>query len=289
MTPQLENGYTRIANELLEELIKAGLNGTEFAIVLHIMRKTYGYHKKEDEISITQFEKALPQSRRAIIKGLQSLQLVNILTLVHKGSPLRDSNVYRINKNYNMWRLVNKPALVNKKVMTSEQTDKSLVNKSTPTKETITKETIQKKDSSKKSSSRYMSNGDFEKFWKAYPRKVGSKKNTKAKFLKLDKSLLPQILNAVKIQARTEQWQEKKYIPYPQTWVNGAMWEGEYDAEAQKYWLVDDKWKSSEAKQIVEQGFFEKVAALGVDVMQYEDWDVWDVAKEFGKILNINP
>lgn len=146
--PQKENGYTAIANEILEAICNSGLNGTELAVLFFIIRKTYGFNKKQDEISLTQFEHGLPYTRRAIIKALKVLKLVNILTLVNKGSSVKIANSYRLNKDYEKWQLVNKHKLVNKRAQTSEQKGKQLVNKGIPTKDniqkTITKDSISK-------------------------------------------------------------------------------------------------------------------------------------------------
>jgi len=101
--PQKENGYTQIANEILEKIISSGLNGTEIAIILYIFRKTYGYHKKEDEISISQFEKSIKHSKSAIIKALKNLQLINIIILIKKGNSLNNSNLWSFNKNHDKW------------------------------------------------------------------------------------------------------------------------------------------------------------------------------------------
>jgi len=43
--PQVENGFTRIANELLEVIIKAKLSAREYAIVFFIIRNSYGFHR----------------------------------------------------------------------------------------------------------------------------------------------------------------------------------------------------------------------------------------------------
>jgi len=137
--PQKENGYTAIANEIMEKLISAGLNGTELAIVFFILRKTYGFQKKQDEISITQFEKIIPCTRRSILKGLQVLKLVKIITLVKKGSSVHSSNLWAFNKDYDNWQLVKKITLVKKTARTSEKKRRQLVKKSIPTKETIQK------------------------------------------------------------------------------------------------------------------------------------------------------
>ena len=53
--PQLENGYTKIANELLEAIAAIRIPGEAMQVLLVIIRKTYGYCKKKDAISISLF------------------------------------------------------------------------------------------------------------------------------------------------------------------------------------------------------------------------------------------
>ena len=125
---QIENGnYTRIVNRVIEELVKVPLLGAEMAVCLFIIRKTYGYHKKEDEISLTQFEAALNRSRPTIVKALKNLQLVNILKLVKKGSSKNQSNLWAFNKYYSTWKVVKPPQLVKNRTSTSKEKLKQLV------------------------------------------------------------------------------------------------------------------------------------------------------------------
>lgn len=135
--PQKENGYTAIANEILEQLVKANLNGTEMSIVLYVLRKTYGYQKKQDAISYSQFLNIIPVTRPTLWKSLKILQLVKIIKLVKRGDSKKASNLYAFNKNYDEWQLVKKTKLVNFRTT-------QLVKKSKPT-----KENIQKKDTTK--------------------------------------------------------------------------------------------------------------------------------------------
>lgn len=143
--PQRENGFTPIANELLEKIISSGLNGTELAIVFHIIRKTYGYSKKEDEISLSQFLLAIPTTKQTIVTALNNLQLVKIVRLVKKGTSKNSSNLWVINKDYDTWQLVKKSRLVKKNKSTSKDFHIQLVKKTRHTKE-IYKRNIQKKD-----------------------------------------------------------------------------------------------------------------------------------------------
>lgn len=146
-TPQLEDGFIQIAtgkeqNDVFMALIKQRLNGTQYQIILLTIRKTWGYKKKDDWISLTQFENYLSKSRWSICKEIKKLVNNNILV---KFSIPGVSATYSINKEFNTWKiLVNKSRLVNKTHPTSQQNAPQLVNKSRPTKETITKETITK-------------------------------------------------------------------------------------------------------------------------------------------------
>ncbi len=53
--PQIENGYTRIANEILEELARVSISGHGWRLLMAVFRKTYGWNKKTDWISNSQF------------------------------------------------------------------------------------------------------------------------------------------------------------------------------------------------------------------------------------------
>ena len=51
--PQLENGYTKIADQILENTAKLKLNGTQMRIILIVWRYTYGFNRKETDLSVT--------------------------------------------------------------------------------------------------------------------------------------------------------------------------------------------------------------------------------------------
>lgn len=146
-SPQLENGFIQIAtgseeNDIFSALIKAGLNSTEYQIVLLVIRKTYGFKKKEDLISISQFEKYINKTRVSIINSISSLVKKNILV---KETTLGKMSSYSFNKKFETWnRLVKKSVLVKKVVQTSKENFTRLVKKTIPTKDIYTKETITK-------------------------------------------------------------------------------------------------------------------------------------------------
>ncbi len=100
-SPQLENGFTRISNELLEGLsyqLANGLSGLEGAIVLLVIRWSYGYGVKEAVIKPSKIAKTLGKELWLISKYLKRL--------VEKGVIIRrEGSVIGLNKDYESWLL----------------------------------------------------------------------------------------------------------------------------------------------------------------------------------------
>jgi phage replication O-like protein O len=111
--PQLENGYTRIANELLEAIIKKCKE--PIAVFFAVARDTYGYKGyKSNEIS---------NKRMCELTGIKPAHISRAVnTAVKRGyifvtkTGERIHPTYRINKKYLNWKsspnLVNSPKLV---------------------------------------------------------------------------------------------------------------------------------------------------------------------------------
>lgn len=97
-------------------------------------------------------------------------------------------------------------------------------NKTEQTASKSPKEKEKEKDKDKNKEKELM----FERFWKAYPRKVNKPGAQKA-FAKIDpdEELLQTMLTAIEKQKGSAQWQENggQYIPHPATWLNGHRWE----------------------------------------------------------------
>lgn len=140
---------TPIKNDVLQALIGSGLNGTELSVALFVYRKTIGWEKESDKISLSQFGDAIASSRKSITVAIKTLKLVKIITLVKKGNQSQVASEYAFNEIVSDWKLVKKTTLVKKMSRTSVENVHELVKKTTPTKETITKETKQKKGATK--------------------------------------------------------------------------------------------------------------------------------------------
>lgn len=78
----------------------------------------------------------------------------------------------------------------------------------------------------------------FNRFWEAYPRKVG-KDAARSAFAKRkpDEAMLTRMVTAIEAQKRTEQWQRDggQYIPHPSTWLN----QGRFDDVVQPQLGID--------------------------------------------------
>jgi phage replication O-like protein O len=78
--PQIENGHTRIANELLEHLIQLHLSPNQWQVLLCIIRKTYGFHKKVDRIANSQVVEATGLGKSVVCRAIKNLQDRKLIT-----------------------------------------------------------------------------------------------------------------------------------------------------------------------------------------------------------------
>ena len=102
--PELSDGFTRIANEILDVLAMVSLNGTQFRLVMAIIRATYGYHAREKPISIRYLAQACDMNYRQVQRELKNLIKMNVV-FVAKDSTKSKSRVIGFNKYYDTWRL----------------------------------------------------------------------------------------------------------------------------------------------------------------------------------------
>jgi phage replication O-like protein O len=138
-TPQLEQGYTKIANKILEKLAMYRISGEEWLILLTILRKTYGYNKKEDFISISQFYEATGLAKPSICRAINKLLKKNVINKKAKG----DMGLYSFNKLFATWKPFTKKLMINNTANTINKKANPHLLKSDiqKKKETITKET----------------------------------------------------------------------------------------------------------------------------------------------------
>ena len=95
--PQWENGYTKIANELLEAIYKIPLSDYEHRVFWFIVRKTYGYRKKNDWISQKQMVKEIGIYKSHVSRTVKKLLDKNMI--------IKEKKRIGIQKNYELWKL----------------------------------------------------------------------------------------------------------------------------------------------------------------------------------------
>ena len=93
--PQIENGYTKIANELLEALCKTRLSDYEHRIVMMVVRKTYGFNKKADWICLKKLSDDTDIRLPHVSRTIKKLLARNIIT--------KKNRLVSIQKDYEKW------------------------------------------------------------------------------------------------------------------------------------------------------------------------------------------
>ena len=96
-SPQKENGYTPIANELLEAFIVYRFTEYQRLVILHIWCKTYGFNKPHDWIANSQFVEATGIRKGHISRTLSELKELSIVTST--------GNKIRVNKDWESWKV----------------------------------------------------------------------------------------------------------------------------------------------------------------------------------------
>jgi phage replication O-like protein O len=140
-SPQKENGYTAIANELMEALSAIRISGEARQCLDVIFRKTYGYNKQDDNIALSQFVKYTKMPKATICRALLKLVKMNII-IVKNDNDI--GNNYRILKDYTQWKPLTKKIIIDKKDNGHYQKRQLSLTKKGHTKDNITKDNITK-------------------------------------------------------------------------------------------------------------------------------------------------
>ena len=230
---QLENGYTRIANNLLEALVRSPLNGTQFRIVMLILRETYGFQRKETSISESYIAIRLGLKRQNIHRELKYLFDHNILSVV-QAATFTNPRIISINKHYDTWLIQLQESRANTVIKkdsspVSESDSSTGIESDSQVKKPL-KKPLNKPPIAPKGAARSDYDSRFQAFWKAYPKKVGKGAAEHAfQKYKPDDSLLSTMLNSIERQRQSDQWQRDggQYIPNPATFLNQRRWEDE--------------------------------------------------------------
>lgn len=290
--PQLEDGYLRIANELFDAILRFRFTLKQQSVLLAIIRKTYGYGKKTDDVSASQIGELCGIARNHVTETLHQLAAMNVISLERGSYGMRVG----INKHCRQWKGTEKPSispesgLVPNQDSTSPESglvlvpnqDRSIVPNQDTQKTTFQKTTS--KDNLKKIT-RSDDQAAFESFWSAFGKKDGKAKAETA-FRDLlasaedrNATLAAVMRGAAKEAARRPHLIAKGGTPmYAQGWLSQRRFEdetllawGEYSPEQQTFLDCYNGHIGPVAPKVTE--WSEKTAAL-VDVARAGSWSI---------------
>jgi phage replication O-like protein O len=111
---QKEYGYTAQANSYIEALAKIRIPGEANQCLLVIQRKTWGWNKKWDDISLSQFVKATGICKPHVCRAISILIDMNMICVTKKGNGVSE---YAIQKDFEKWKPLPKKVTLPKKVI----------------------------------------------------------------------------------------------------------------------------------------------------------------------------
>ena len=258
-SPQVEDGFTRIANELIDAMSAADLTENEQRVLYRVIRRTYGFNKKQDDIAASQIGMECRMASSHVTAALNSLARKHF---IHK-RPGTYGCIIGVQKDWSRWPMRSVPSEfvdgpkkrrgrpskddvitepmpedVAEKTPTESVVvylvdaekplpilEKPLRNPSqTPTESVYTKDNSKDKGQKNKTLSAATLPDGFAAFWSVYPR--GEKKKAAAEaWQKLgpDAELQATILASIKDHEKTDQWKRGIY-PHAVTFLKEKRW-----------------------------------------------------------------
>lgn len=256
-SPQKENGYTAIANELMDALCRTRIPGEVRQVLDFIIRKTYGYNKAADRIPLSQFVTGTGLQKPNISRSLRTLIDMNIITVINTDNIINTDNrkikSYGINKDYESWRpSLSKLITLSKPTTSVIKTDNKSLSILSTSKDNTKDNTKTRKEDLSSTEFKRMSKDrilklyqslktsqepwavSFREFYLAYPRK----KDPYQAFTTWIKGGfwlngdLSKIMEGARREAekyRRSDSEERKFFLFPSTYLNKRRWEDEDD------------------------------------------------------------
>jgi phage replication O-like protein O len=238
--PQIENGHVKIATELFDALVKIRIPGEARQVFDAIIRKTYGWNKLTDRISISQYQQVTGMAKSSIIRAIKKLITMNMIVYQKVNDCLpkskftvyqkvNDVSEYSINKDFEQWKPFTKKNTVYQKVNDCLPKSKFTVYQKVTHKRHYTKDTIQKTNTPPTPKG---ADDRFETLWQEYPKKIGKVIALKSfQKIKPDKELFDKMIATIQKARNCEQWSKDsgQFIPHLSTWLNQGRWDDVID------------------------------------------------------------
>lgn len=250
--PQLEDGYVRVANELFDAVLAFPFSLKQQRVVLAVIRKTYGYGKKTDDMSASQIGTLCGMSRNHVTETLNELASMGVITK-RQGEY---GSIVGINKRHREW--ASKPAVGGKDspktglvpnrdggspemgLEVVPNRDRSIVpnrdTQKTTFQKTTSKDNLNKARSSDRAASPKEAGDAFATFWTAFAYKRGrtrAEEAFKREYAKQPDAERDAWLQSVLVAAAKEAERRPHLIAkgltpmYAQGWISQARYEDE--------------------------------------------------------------
>lgn len=104
--PQLEEGYLSLARRIQDAFCKTRIPGEVRQIVDVVIRQTYGYKRKQDDISLDRFCELTGMKKPTVSRSIKSALEMNLI--IKNDNENRKPATFQFNKNYEEWRSLSK-------------------------------------------------------------------------------------------------------------------------------------------------------------------------------------
>lgn len=230
--PQVDDGHTRIANELLEQIISFPFSGPQQKVVLCVIRKTYGFQKKADHLAQSTISVMTGIARTNVSRVLKQLKSMNVLVV----NTDKFTHKIELNKRYKEWKKLERNTYHSDTCYLSDTYHADTEIGITQIPKLVSRGYTQKKERNKERNTQEIPAG-FVEFWDAYGKKVGKPNSIKEwKKINPDQELIDLILTAAKKLCADRP--EAKYRKDPERWLKSRMWE-DYAEETYTSWTDD--------------------------------------------------
>lgn len=223
-SPQKENGFTSIANELLGEILKSDFTLRELKIILTVIRFTYGFNRKQAELSVRFISKATGIKFHHLANSINTLISKNVLT-INDSDNHKQGRILKLNKDYETWNFES-----SQKSNSYQKSNGLVTEKVTDSVKTVTL-TGTKKESIKENINTIVQN-EFERFWNLYDKKVSKEKSFKL-WIKLKTEDKMKIFETLPLYVKSTP--DKQYRKNPDTYLRNKSWKDEILTYPQQY------------------------------------------------------
>jgi phage replication O-like protein O len=109
-SPQLEDGFTPVANTIMDPICRTRLSGTDWDFLHFLWRKTYGWSKPSDIIALSQFCEGTGMSQSHVCRTIKRLLAMNVIFRHVARTGHGETATYEFNKRVWSWKSLPKLA-----------------------------------------------------------------------------------------------------------------------------------------------------------------------------------